>query len=224
MKRYNGADFLKEFSPSVYKKIMLAVEVCEATHVAIFQNQNFDSSSFGATAAVCVGPTCTYPDPEFLKGKWLGDMPSQRKQAVGYVPVPDLWTAYKAWQENPTTTFEVIVGNIGMVYSGPDKPIAQETYNKYVSLSQNNEGRGGMENVTIFQDGDPILEFVPELDNATWGERNNINVFFSRSKPKDGYKKGYYWVHEYPGCMPEGDPNGPFPTEKDAWEDARNDG
>ncbi len=32
---------------------------------------------------------------------------------------------------------------------------------------------------------------------------------------------GFYWWPCFPGCMPESDPHGPFPTEQDAIEDAQ---
>lgn len=32
---------------------------------------------------------------------------------------------------------------------------------------------------------------------------------------------GWYWWPCYPGCLPDGDPNGPFRTEADALADAR---
>lgn len=32
---------------------------------------------------------------------------------------------------------------------------------------------------------------------------------------------GWYWQSCFPGCMPDGEPNGPFDTEEDALEDAQ---
>ena len=32
---------------------------------------------------------------------------------------------------------------------------------------------------------------------------------------------GWYWQSCFPGCLPDGDPVGPFPSEVDALEDAR---
>ena len=31
---------------------------------------------------------------------------------------------------------------------------------------------------------------------------------------------GFYWQSGFPGCIPDGDPVGPFPTEEEAIEDA----
>jgi hypothetical protein len=33
---------------------------------------------------------------------------------------------------------------------------------------------------------------------------------------------GWYWWACFPGCLPDGDPEGPFPTEQDAIDDAQN--
>jgi hypothetical protein len=33
--------------------------------------------------------------------------------------------------------------------------------------------------------------------------------------------RGYFWWPCFPGCLPDGDPIGPFDTEADAIEDAR---
>jgi hypothetical protein len=35
------------------------------------------------------------------------------------------------------------------------------------------------------------------------------------------YDDGWYWWACFPGCIPDGEPNGPFETSKEAWEDAR---
>lgn len=35
--------------------------------------------------------------------------------------------------------------------------------------------------------------------------------------------EGFYWWPCYPGCMPDGDPNGPFPTAEGAFLDATGD-
>lgn len=37
----------------------------------------------------------------------------------------------------------------------------------------------------------------------------------------DGDLAGWYWWPCFPGCLPDGDPIGPFPTEAEALADAR---
>ena len=34
---------------------------------------------------------------------------------------------------------------------------------------------------------------------------------------------GWYWQACFPGCLPDGEPNGPFPTPEEAIMDARRD-
>lgn len=35
---------------------------------------------------------------------------------------------------------------------------------------------------------------------------------------------GWFWWPCFPGCMPDGEPNGPFPSEQGAIEDAQDGG
>jgi hypothetical protein len=37
-------------------------------------------------------------------------------------------------------------------------------------------------------------------------------------------KAGWYWQPCFPGCLPDGDPIGPFPTEAEAIADAQGEG
>ena len=37
----------------------------------------------------------------------------------------------------------------------------------------------------------------------------------------DQLEEGWYWQSGFPGCMPDGEPNGPFPTQADALADSR---
>ena len=54
--------------------------------------------------------------------------------------------------------YEVIVGNIGTVYSGNSKSEAVNTYNGYVDQSVGGRGRAGGEDVTMMADGEPYRE------------------------------------------------------------------
>lgn len=55
-------------------------------------------------------------------------------------------------------TFEVIVGNIGTVYSGNSAKEAASAYNDYVRMSKGNVGRAAGEEVTMFKGGDICRE------------------------------------------------------------------
>jgi hypothetical protein len=61
------------------------------------------------------------------------------------------------------THYEVIVGNVGSVYSGPDKSQAEETYDRYVEISNSLLGRAGGEEVTLMVDGEIDKEHVPTI-------------------------------------------------------------
>ena len=56
----------------------------------------------------------------------------------------------------------------------------------------------------------------------------NIEVFYAREGELTGEEgeelsAGWYWWPCFPGCMPDGEPNGPFGTEALAIEDAQED-
>lgn len=56
--------------------------------------------------------------------------------------------------------FEVIVGNIGTVYRGDDIDKATEFFTDYVGISNGLFGRASGEDVTLFEDGDILMEHV----------------------------------------------------------------
>lgn len=66
----------------------------------------------------------------------------------------DRFAVTRRRQELTEPRYEVIVGNIGTVYSGDDPSCAVRTYREYVSLSANGEGRAGYEDVTLFIKGE----------------------------------------------------------------------
>lgn len=53
----------------------------------------------------------------------------------------------------------------------------------------------------------------------------DVEVFHSNDyPPEDGaeaLEEGWYWWSCFPGCLPDGEPNGPFATEAEALADAR---
>lgn len=60
-------------------------------------------------------------------------------------------------------TQQIIVGNIGTVYTGTDPAKAAQDYKEYKEQSQGNVGRAAGENVTWMVDGEIHSEFVGEL-------------------------------------------------------------
>lgn len=55
--------------------------------------------------------------------------------------------------------YEVVVGNIGRVYSGSDWHAAEKAYFEYVDQSQTTWMRASGEDVVIFQDGEIFREY-----------------------------------------------------------------
>ena len=53
----------------------------------------------------------------------------------------------------------------------------------------------------------------------------NIEIFHSVDCDfEETLEPGYYWQFCFPGCLPDGDVNGPFETEEEALRDAQNNG
>ena len=49
-----------------------------------------------------------------------------------------------------------------------------------------------------------------------------FEVFFTVPENENDYMKtGWYWWPCYPGCLPDGEANGPFDTEAEAIADAQ---
>ena len=79
-------ELLKKFDPDTRPAIqMLPRKKPTATHIALFENLQMDSSARGACTAVLVGPDNTFMTLEEIDGRWLGDLPSQRQHAVAAV-------------------------------------------------------------------------------------------------------------------------------------------
>jgi hypothetical protein len=66
--------------------------------------------------------------------------------------------------------WEVIVGNIGSVYSGTDETLARATFATYKQNSIDNYGRAAGEDVTLMRNDEPVEEFF-----GTLGESNENN-------------------------------------------------
>ena len=58
-----------------------------------------------------------------------------------------------------TARYEVIVGNIGTVYSGNDHDAARQTMQDYIGQSKAGYGRAGGEPVTLMRNGEPFDEY-----------------------------------------------------------------
>jgi len=61
-------------------------------------------------------------------------------------------------------TYEVVVGNVGSVYSGQDMASGLRKFSDYVNASKAEVGRAGGESVTLLCDGEIIKEYVGTID------------------------------------------------------------
>lgn len=59
--------------------------------------------------------------------------------------------------------YQVIVGNIGTVYSGNTEQTACDIFDEYVKMSQAPYGRASGESVTLMMDGEVALGHTPVL-------------------------------------------------------------
>jgi len=82
-----------------------------------------------------------------------------------------------------TEAYEVIVGNIGTVYSGDDMAEAKSTYESYVADSKADYGRAGGEDVTLMVDGEP------DSDYEYFGTQSLNENLNAAKKDKDDKKK-----------------------------------
>jgi hypothetical protein len=69
----------------------------------------------------------------------------------------------------PKQPFEVLVGNIGTIYSGNNYMTACCKFQAYVTLSRTNSGRAAGESVTILQGGEIRKEYFGTLEDQDNG-------------------------------------------------------
>ncbi len=66
----------------------------------------------------------------------------------------------------------------------------------------------------------PYHKFKDEDGN----EYGSFEVYYAAKggSTSEGMDAGWYWQACFPGCLPDGDPVGPFETEQEAIDDAQN--
>lgn len=62
--------------------------------------------------------------------------------------------------------YQVVVGNIGTVADTDDLIQARKWYDDYVEISKSGRGRGGNENVTLFNLDEPVKEHLVDEHSA----------------------------------------------------------
>jgi hypothetical protein len=122
----------------------------------------------------------------------------------------------------PARKFEVVVGNIGTVYTGTDEDEADHVYDEYVEQSQSGRGRAAGEDVTLFQDGEPTREWVGEGEERAEAPRR-ARAPRGRAR-ENGCPPGYEsymarYVHQI-SPSPE-DVAGPFCIRGGAWSNSK---
>lgn len=50
---------------------------------------------------------------------------------------------------------------------------------------------------------------------------SNVDEYFPECDSDGGDLVGWYWQACFPGCLPDGEPMGPFPTKAEALADAQ---
>jgi len=65
-----------------------------------------------------------------------------------------------ARKSNARSHYEVVVGNIGTVYSGASLAAAKKDYKTYVAQSVDGRGRAAGESVTLFKNGEIDMEHL----------------------------------------------------------------
>lgn len=58
--------------------------------------------------------------------------------------------------------FEVVVGNVGTIYSGENACAAHGTYRDAMILSASKQGRASGESITLLQDGEVVKKYEGE--------------------------------------------------------------
>ena len=65
--------------------------------------------------------------------------------------------------------------------------------------------------------------FHADQDQVDEWRKNAIEAGdLTEDEAEDAYGVGWYWWSCFPGCLPDGDPTGPFESEDDAMADATN--
>lgn len=61
-----------------------------------------------------------------------------------------------------------------------------------------------------------------QFEDADTKERYGSFEVFEIDDARDDLEPGFYWWACFPGCLPDGDPEGPFGDAEEAYDDAMN--
>ena len=65
-----------------------------------------------------------------------------------------------------------------------------------------------------------VYHALPDLE-VFYADENLCTDWNEYAEEGTEYTPGFYWWPCYPGCLPDGEPSGPFETEEEALENAR---
>jgi hypothetical protein len=71
------------------------------------------------------------------------------------------------------------------------------------------------EEARVFDQYEGYHQFHAEETQEPYG---SFEIFWNDGN--DAYKPGWYWWACFPGCLPDGEPNGPFASSRQALNDA----
>lgn len=91
MKFVPASEFIALFDPSVHSALLDSLRrYPDAIAMVEFENMDMCSSHLGDRSAMLVGPSNTYKSVNECDGRWLNDLPSQRKYANRWCLAEDL--------------------------------------------------------------------------------------------------------------------------------------
>jgi hypothetical protein len=88
MNQISYAELEAHFDPELRDRLRFLVDIPGATALVLFRNQMLDSSGAGTCTARLVGPECSCASLEQAYASHLGDLPSQRQQAIAHCLLP----------------------------------------------------------------------------------------------------------------------------------------
>ena len=95
--------------------------------------------------------------------------------------------------------YEVIVGNIGTVYDGGSRRLADKNYAEYVQQSKSDYGRAAGESVTLMKDDDIAKEYVGTVD-----QKSDDDDDLSGRRKSLGAPRRYVAARAFAGKMKSG--------------------
>jgi len=109
----------------------------------------------------------TYDGPHCISQEFIAGDPVVYEDMNGNYVDSERITASEVYQpfemvqpeSPPTDSWEVVVGNVGMVYQGNDEVNARHKYDVYVDLSLSGSGRVGGEPVHLYHNGEIVAEY-----------------------------------------------------------------